>query len=248
MRTKVGIYQYTLDDYIKQPDNSLADMRKLYVLELFSGLECISNAFRKHGHNCFTIDWDMRFQSSLHADISKLTIDDLPKEFRSPDVVFLGTDCTTYSVSAISKHRRKNFANGNLDPISDKARFADDMNRHCKELLKILNPKVQIWENPVGALRKMDFMQDLICNTTTYCQYGFTYRKGTDFFSNINLHLKPPCKNGSPCHEKAPRGARTGLQGIKDPALKAIYPPLLCEHIVKECEKHIYRTEREVEE
>ena len=213
------------------------------VLELFSGYECISSAFRDRGCECFTIDWDPKFRSSLHADISKLQITDLPEEFRNPDVVFLGTDCTTYSVAAISRHRRKNPETGNLDPISEKARFADSMNMRCIELIKRLNPKIQIWENPVGAFRKMQFMQGLIINTTTYCQYGFTYRKATDFISNIDLHLKPPCKNGSSCHEKAPRGARTGLQGIKDPSLKAIYPPRLCEKIVDECLKYI-ETER----
>lgn len=209
------------------------------VLELFSGFECISNAFRKKGHECFTIDWDERFPSSMHCDISKLQLEDLPEEFRHPDVVFAGTDCTTYSVAAISKHRRKNPITGSLDPISEKAKFADNMNRHVRDLMREMNPKVIIFENPMGAFRKMDFIQDLILNTTTYCQYGFTYRKQTDFPSNIDLHLKPPCKNGDPCHEKAPRGARTGLQAIKDPALKAIYPPKLCEHIVEECEKFI---------
>ena len=214
-------------------------MKKLKVIELFSGFECISNAFRERGHDCFTVDWEERFNSSLHKDISKLTIDDIPEEFRNPDVIFLGTDCTTYSVAAISRHRRKNEITGSLDPISDKARFADDMNRHCIELIKQMQPKIQIWENPVGGFRKMDFIQGLKVNTTTYCQYGFTYRKGTDFISNIDLHLKPPCKNGSPCHASAPRGAKTGLQGIKDKALKSVYPPMLCEHIVIECEKYI---------
>ena len=209
------------------------------VVELFSGMECISNAFRERGDKCFTIDWDERFPSSLHCDISKLKIEDLPEEFRHPDVVFAGTDCTSYSIAAISKHRRKNPVTGSLDPISDKAKFADEMNRHVKELLKEMNPKVVIWENPVGALRKMDFMQEYIRNTTTYCKYGFSYRKATDFFSNIDLHLKPPCKNGASCHEKAPRGARTGLQAIKDPALKAIYPPELCKQIVDECKSYI---------
>lgn len=209
------------------------------VLELFSGFEGMSNAFRERGHECFTIDWDERFPSTMHCDISKLQIEGLPEEWRHPDVVFAGTDCTTYSVAAISRHRRKNPDTGNLDPISDKAKFADDMNRHVKDLIKEMNPKIVIWENPVGALRKMDFMKEYICNTTTYCNYGFSYRKPTDFFSNINLHLKPPCKNGAPCHEKAPRGARTGLQAIKDPALKAIYPPELCKWIVKECEEYI---------
>ena len=208
------------------------------VLELFSGFECISNAFREKGHECFTIDWDERFPSSMHYDISKLKLEDLPEEWRHPDIVFAGTDCTTYSVAAISKHRRKNEITGNLDPVSDKAKFADNMNRHVVELIKEMNPKIQIWENPMGAFRKMDFVQDLILNTTTYCQYGFSYRKQTDFLSNIDLHLKKPCKNGDSCHEKAPRGAKTGLQAIKDPALKAIYPPELCKHIVEECEKY----------
>lgn len=209
-------------------------------MELFSGFECISNAFRENGHECFTIDWDERFPSSMHCDISKLKIEDLPEEFRHPDVVFCGTDCRSYSVAAISKHRRKNPTTGNLDPISESAKFADDMNRHVIKLIKELNPKIQIWENPVDALRKMDFMQPIpYRNTTTYCQYSFTYRKATDFFSNIDLHLKPPCKNGDSCHEKAPRGARTGLQAIKDPALKSVYPPLLCKQIVEECERAI---------
>lgn len=212
------------------------------VLELFSGMECISNAFRARGHECFTIDWDKKFPSSMHCDISKLQIEDLPEEWRHPDVVFAGTDCRSYSVAAISKHRRKNPVTGNLDPVSDAAKFADNMNKHVIGLIEIMKPKIQIWENPMGAFRKMDFVQDLILNTTTYCQWGFSYRKQTDFFSNIELHLKPPCKNGDPCHEKAPRGAKTGLQAIKDPALKAIYPPKLCEHIVAECEKYIDET------
>ena len=211
----------------------------LKILELFSGFECISNAFREHGHECFTIDWDERFPSSMHCDISKLKIEDLPEEFRHPDIVFAGTQCTTYSVAAISRHRRKNPITGSLDPISEQAKHDDAMNRHVRELIAEMNPKVIIFENPMGAFRKMDFVSDLILNTTTYCQYGFNYRKQTDFLSNINLELKPPCKNGASCHEKAPRGARTGLQAIKDPAIKSMYPPDLCRHIVDVCEKYI---------
>ena len=43
------------------------------ILELFSGTECLSNAFRARGHECFTVDWDTRFPSSLHIDIMQLT-------------------------------------------------------------------------------------------------------------------------------------------------------------------------------
>lgn len=209
------------------------------VLELFSGFAGISKAFEAKGHKTFKIDWDERFNADMHVDISKLQLEDLPEEWRHPDVVFAGSDCSSYSIAAISKHRKKNPKTGNLDPISDKAKFSDEMNRHVRSLVKEMGAKIFIMENPVGAMRKMDFVQDLIRNETTYCSYGFTYRKATDFFSNIDLHLKQPCKNGDPCHEKAPRGARTGLQAIKDPALKAVYPPKLCEHIVEECEKYL---------
>lgn len=219
-----------MSDELKEP---------IKVLELFSGFECMSNAFRERGCQCFTVDYDERFPSDLHKDIRDITAEEILEVFGKPDIIFLGTDCTTYSVAAIGRHRTKE-PSGNLAPKTDKARLADELNIHCIELIKQLKPTIQIWENPVGALRKMDFMKPIpYINTTTYCQYGFSYRKATDFFSNINLHLKPPCKNGDPCHEPASRGARTGLQAIKDPALKAIYPPELCKDIVDECLKVI---------
>lgn len=216
-----------------------------YCLELFAGFGSISKEFEKLGYKIFTIDWDKRFDVNLHADISKLKLEDLPEEFRHPDVVFAGTQCTSYSVAAISRHRRKNPITGNLDPISELAKHDDAMNCHVRELIKEMNPAVYIFENPMGAFRKMDFVSDLILNTTCYCQYGFTYRKQTDFMSNIDLHLKPPCKNGDSCHEKAPRGARTGLQAIKDPALKSMYPPKLCEHIAQICDDYIVKINHE---
>lgn len=77
------------------------------ILELFSGTECLSNAFREHGHDCFTVDWDEKFPSSMHADIGKLTSKEIMDKFGKPDVIWVGTDCTTFSVAAISHHRRK---------------------------------------------------------------------------------------------------------------------------------------------
>ena len=208
-------------------------------LELFAGFATMSKEFEKLGYKTFTIDWDDRFDVDMHADISKLRLEDLPEEFRHPDVVFAGTQCTTYSLAAISKHRRKNPVTGTLEPVSEQAKHDDAMNRHVRELMAQMDPKVIIFENPMGGFRKMDFVSDLVLNSTCYCQYGFTYRKQTDFMSNINLHLTPPCRYGDTCHEKAPRGAKTGLQAIKDPAIKSMYPPRLCKHIAKECDEYV---------
>jgi len=62
--------------------------------------------------------------------------------------------------------------------------------------------------------------------------------KPTDLFTNHpDPKFKPPCKNGSPCHEPAPRGSRTGTQGLKGSKQRSVIPAKLCEHIVDICEE-----------
>lgn len=147
-------------------------------------------------------------------------------------------NCSSYSVAAISHHRRKNPETGNLDPVSDYAKFCDKTNKHCLELVKKLAPKYWFIENPRGGLRKMDFMQNLPRYTVCYCQYGDTRQKPTDIFTNHpNPKFKPMCKNGDPCHIPAPRGSKTGTQGLKGSKERSKIPRLLCEHIVDICEE-----------
>lgn len=45
------------------------------------------------------------------------------------------------------------------------------------------------------------------------------------------------CKNGYPCHVSAPRGSRTGTQGLKGAKERSVIPQKLCEHIVDICEE-----------
>ena len=208
------------------------------VLELFSGRECVSNAFRKRGHECFTVDWDRRFGSSLHIDIMDLTVEMILENFGKPDVIWAGFDCTTFSVAAIGKHRRKYPVTGGLEPKTEKAKQADDLNRHSLRIIQQLAPHFFFIENPMGGLRKMDYMRGIPRYLITYCQYGFPYRKATDIWTNHPCpDFLPPCKNGDSCHERAPRGSRTGLQGINGKELRSIYPAKLCEHIVEICER-----------
>ena len=208
------------------------------VLELFSGTECMSNAFRARGHECYTVDWDQKFPSNLHIDIMQLTAEKILTEFGRPDIIWSGNDCTTFSVAAIGHHRMKNPETGSLDPKTEKAALADKVNIHTLELIKELNPKFFFIENPMGGLRKMDYMQGIPRHLITYCKYGFPYRKATDIFTNHpNPEFIPPCKNGDPCHQPAPRGSRQGLQGVQGATLRSTYPPALCEHIVDICEQ-----------
>lgn len=207
------------------------------VLELFAGTRSIGKAFEARGHEVFSVEWNREFKNiSLYADIGTITAQDILDKFGSPDVIWASPDCTTYSVAAISTHRRKE-PNGNLAPVTDYAKFCDRVNAHVVELIKQLNPKYWFIENPVGGLRKMDFMQGLPRYTVTYCQYGERRQKPTDIWTNhTNPRFRPPCKRGATCHDAAPRGAKAGTQALKNAVEKAKIPELLCAHIVDICE------------
>jgi len=211
------------------------------VLELFAGTRSIGKAFEKRGHEVFSVEWDKNFEDiDLYKDIGQLTAEEILEKFGQPDVIWASPDCTSYSVAGISHHRRKNPVTKNLDPISDYAKFCDEVNQHTIELIKKLNPKYYFIENPRGGLRKMSWMQDLPRYTITYCQYGETRMKPTDIWTNHpDPKFKPPCKNGDPCHVSAPRGARTGTQGIMGAKNRSVIPSQLCEHIVDICEEYI---------
>ena len=209
------------------------------VLELFSGTRSIGKAFEAHGHEVFSIDWDKDFENiDLCADIMTVTADDILRLFGRPDVIWASPDCTTFSIAAISHHRKKDPVTGNLDPISEYARTCDKIDKHVLQLIHDLEPKFYFIENPRGGMRKMTWMQGLPRYTVTYCQYGDTRMKPTDIWTNHpDPKFRPMCKNGDSCHERAPRGAKTGTQGLKCSKERSVIPNALCEHIVEICEK-----------
>ncbi len=208
------------------------------ILELFAGTRSISKAFEKKGHKTFSIEWNRDFENiDLYEDISKITARDIIKLCGGvPDVIWASPDCTTYSISAISHHRKKE-KDGNLVPISEYAKFCDKTNKHVINLIKELKPKYFFIENPRGGMRKMNFIQGIPRYTVTYCQYGDTRMKPTDIFTNHpNPNFKPMCKNRDKCHESAPRGSKTGTQRLKNSKERSKIPEQLCDYIVNICE------------
>lgn len=208
------------------------------ILELFSGTRSIGRAFESKGHEVYSIDYDTQFEADWYQDIEFVTAQDILERFGKPDVIWASPDCTSYSVAAISKHRRKNQETGSLDPVSDYAKKCDRVNQNMMKMIEELNPTYWFIENPRGGMRKMEWMQALPRYTVTYCQYGEERMKPTDIWTNHpNPEFKPPCKNGDACHVSAPRGARTGTQGIKGAKDRSRIPQKLCEHIVDICEQ-----------
>ena len=215
------------------------------VLELFAGTRSIGKAFEAKGHEVYSIEWNKDFADiDWYEDIGKITAQDILQRFGQPDVIWASPDCTTFSVAAISRHRRKNPINGNLDPISEYAVFCDEVDQHVLQLIEQLHPTYWFIENPRGGMRKMIWMQDLPRYTVTYCKYetdkpvNERRMKTTDIWTNHpNPKFRPPCKNGDPCYEPAPRGSQTGTQRLKNAIDKAKIPEALCNHIVEICEE-----------
>ena len=213
------------------------------ILELFSGTQSISKKFREAGHETFCIEYNELFTkepynlNQLTEDILNVTSQYIIDNFGYPDVIWASPDCTSFSVAAIYKHRRQD-ENGLLIPISDKAILGDKLLNKTIELINELNPKYYFIENPRGAMRKSVPLQGYPRYTLTYCGYGDIRMKPTDIWSNHpNPKFKKACKNGDSCHVSAPRGSKTGTQGLKGALERAVIPEKLCDHIVKICEE-----------
>lgn len=145
------------------------------VLELFAGERCIGKAFEKKGHEVYSVEWDKSHPGcQCYQDVNNLTPEFILEQFGQPDVVWMSPDCTSFSIAAISHHRRLNPETKNLDPISDYAKFCDKTDQHCLWLISQLKPKFFFVENPRGAMRKMTWMQGLPRYTVTYCLAGET--------------------------------------------------------------------------
>ena len=202
------------------------------VLELFAGSRSIGKVADELGYEVFSVDINNFEGIDLVKDIEFLTKEDIPF---IPDVIWASPPCTTYSIAAISHHRDM----GN--PKTDFAAKSDRLVLNTLRLIKEFDCKYFI-ENPRGYLRKMDFMLGVPKTTVWYCTYGDVRAKPTDIWSNHIYSLfnengwkpRPMCFNGNTkCqHQPAPRGSRTGTQGMKNNYERSKVPYELCKEIL----------------
>jgi len=200
------------------------------TLELFAGSRSFSKVAEQLGHRVYTSDNKKKKKIDQVCDIFDFDVNKLPY---APDVVWTSPPCTSFSVASIGHHWNKDNT-----PKTEKAELGVAIVKKTIEIIEQLRPKYWFIENPRGKLRKLDFMQDFQRKTVTYCSYGDMRMKPTDIWTNFDFATRPMCFNGNKdCHhEPAPRGSKTGTQGLKGDYLRSQIPPALFEDIFKEIE------------
>lgn len=176
------------------------------------------------------------------------------RRYRQFDFVWASPPCTSFSVGSFRHHwsaeaRCLHCAQGvvqrvsgerwecdtcddprpgrlRYEPKSETGELGRDILRSTVILINKLNPRWWIIENPRALMRKMHELQGIERRTVTHCQYGDPRRmKPTDLFGVFPDGFEArACKNGAACHEAAPRGAKTGTQGL-DKTESAMLPP-----------------------
>ena len=207
------------------------------VLELFAGSCSFSNVAKEFGHETYTIDNGLDLKTVDHyvkidlvKDILELEADEIPFK---PDIIWASPPCTTFSVASCGHHWHPPDNQGIRIPKTVEAARGLRILETTIWLINELEPKYYFIENPRGLMRKMLEVEELPRHTVTYCQYGDKRMKPTDIWTNLNWTPREMCKNGQPCHEAAPRGSRTGTQGLKNNYERSKVPYELCKEILE---------------
>ena len=203
------------------------------ILELFAGSRSIGKVAEKLGHKVFSSDIEQFDKIDYIVDILDFDYTKVPF---IPDMICASPPCTGFSVASLGHH----WTGGNKAyiPKTETAKLGIELVRKTMDIIRHfqkLNPNL-LWfiENPRGLLRKMPFMEEYQRHTVTYCQYGDTRMKPTDIWTNSKTWTpRPMCKNGDKCHISAPRGSKTGTQGLKGAYDRSKNPEQLCEEIIK---------------
>jgi len=196
---------------------------QIRTVELFCGTKSFSRVVQTLGYGTLTIDNDERHDPDMVADILEL------KEIPRAHVVWASPPCEAFSVAAIGRNWNRDYT-----PKHVRAFVAQKVVK--KTMILIRESRSTWWfvENPRGMLRKLGWFENMVRDlggvrhTVTYCQYGDTRMKPTDIWTNASWWTpRAPCERGDGCHEAAPRGAKTGTQGLRGSAERGRIPASL---------------------
>ena len=171
-------------------------------LSLFSGSGSVDRAFERLGWEVVSLDIDPKCEPNVLGDIRDWDYRVLPRNHFS--FIFASPPCTHYSIARTT--------GGPRDLLS-----ADRLVRRALDIVEYFGCHWAM-ENPQsGLLKTRDIVMGLPFFDTSYCRYGYGYRKTTRIWSNLALCLRTPCSTRDPCpamvgnrHPKTAQQSRRG--------------------------------------
>jgi hypothetical protein len=207
----------------------------MLVFDFFAGTGSSTKAFKDAGHTVISFELDPKFEATETVSIMDLNAEELLAKYGRPDFIWASPPCTAFSVASIGHHWTGGA--GAYIPKTHEAEFNQKLVAKTLQLIDELKPTAWLMENPRGMLRKLPVVEGRNRVTISYCQYGDTRQKPTDLWGNVpNWNPRPICSPGSSCHEAAPRGSRTGTQGLKNAKVRSMVAPELGQELL-ECFK-----------
>ena len=198
------------------------------LLELFSGTGSVGTVAKEMGWEVVSLDIDPKCEATHVADI--LSWDHRLYPRGHFHFVWASPVCTHYSIARTT--------GGPRDLLS-----ADRLVRRALDIVEYFGCPWAM-ENPQsGLLKTRDLVRGLPFFDTSYCRYGYGYRKTTRIWSNLALCLRAPCSTRDPCSamvgNRHPKTAQQSRRG-NDPtdhnntcSRAQLYsiPPTLCDEI-----------------
>ena len=200
------------------------------TVELFAGTQSFSKVARELGYETFCVDKDSQFNNDLTIDLlnDSENFIRVMNKIHEADIVWMSPPCTTFSMAAGNTHW-----NADKTPKTQNAIGGKKLLEMCKTIAEycIEHNKIFFIENPRARARW--FLPTEWRKTAWYCQYGDTRAKPTDIWTNLKGWEPKTChnfRNNQPkhCHhESAPRGSKTGTQGLGNAKDRSVIPSAL---------------------
>ena len=214
--------------------------KAMLCLELFSGTGSIARAFERLGWAVVSVDINPKCKPTLAVDILKWDFTVFTRDHF--DFVWASPVCTQYS-------KAKTVGVRDLEGADKLVSKALEIIQYFGCSLGMENPQTGLLKSRDHLVKKLPFVD------TTYCKYGYSYRKATRVWSNLVLSLHTPCTLQDPCtamvgrrHPKTAQQSRRGSDNNdKDNrcSQKELFsiPEGLCDEIADAAHNHIINDE-----
>lgn len=196
--------------------------------EMNCGTKSFSKVAKLRGYDTWTTDINPIFNPDFVGDmLEEKTQEVILDHVRESDLVWMSPTCTYWSLSAGNTYWTKFRM-----PRNDKAIQGIKMMMFCRFIADycIKTGKIFFIENPNG--RAVWILDNQYLKRAWYCQYGDTRAKPTNIWTNLKIDFKTCFNGNTSCHhEAAPRGSKTGTQGLKGSIDRSVIPDQLFQHI-----------------